>query len=199
MKATTNRKDRRELEVILRKRKSDIINSLTPDTLKLWELAEKNLQWVVGDPIKTSCGFVVDFSHFDLIVATAKFTADDKKSDLLMLQRFWITLYPYVDNVIRNLNHYKAKFREMYDIEEVTLYKYAIQNLELQCRQEFMKDYPELEKDFVAYHEDFKAKSDKKIAEIKEQEEKRMANRKEREDKKKKRNKLQAFADKLGM
>lgn len=199
MKATTNRKDRRELEVILRKRKSDILNSLNADTLKLWEEAEKNLQWVVGDPIKTSCGFEVDFSHFDLIIATAKFTPEDKKSDLLMLQRFWITIYPYVDNVIRNLNHYKAKFRELYDIEEVTLYKYAIQNLELQCRKEFMKKYPELEEKFIVYHKEFKEESDKKIAEMKEKEEKRLANRLEREEKKKSRSKLQAFADKLGM
>lgn len=147
---------------------------------------------------------MVDFSMFDFIIATTQFSPDDMTSDLKMLQRFWVTIYPYVDNVIGNLNHYKLKFREIYGVEGQTLKTYALQNLELQCHRKFLKDMDpyccdnteesfELLKKFEKFHADFKAESDAEIVKIKAREDKRNLEIEEKQKKREEIEKKRAF------
>jgi len=173
---------KRAMDVILRKRQNSIINSISDDTEALWKSAKTHQQWLQGDPIKTPDGDVVDFSMFDFIVATAVFSKKDMSSDLTMLQRFWITVYPYIDNLIAHQVYYQEQFQELYGIEGNTLKKFALQNLELQCYQKFMKEElgkyvgetvnssEEINNEFKKYHEKFKAESDSEIEKIKEKE-----------------------------
>ena len=166
-----NRKDRKRLEVILDREKRSILQNLNEDTEKLWQQAYDNTQWLTGKRVKIG-GKKIDFSHFDFIVGATIWTPEDKVSDLKLLQKFWITLFPYIDKIINQLHYYNVKFEEVYEIEAVTLKKFALQNLELQCRQKFMQDRlaPEIEEQFKIYHKEFKEESDAEIERIKERE-----------------------------
>ena len=198
-----NRQARREMDVLIKKRKQSVVDSITPETEELWKQAQLNLQWLTGDPIKTSDGCEVDFSMFDFLMATTKWTAKDMTSDLTMLQRFWVTMFPYLDNVIGSLVNYKIKFKELYGIEGQTLKKFALQNLELQCRQLFMKEASErclkgevfnLEIEFRKFHKDFKAKSDAEIVKIRAKEEERNKRIEDKQKKNEQEVKNRAFA-----
>lgn len=209
MAVKLNRSQRRELDVLIKIRQKGVIEALTDEKLELWKQAQHNCQWLVGDPIKMSDGTEVDFSMFDFALATTKFTPEDQQSDLKKFQRFWTTLWPYLDNVITNLNHYKLKFREIYGIEGQTLKKFALQNLELKCYQQFFKD--ELKKELVGgqleaepiiaafkkYHLDFKAESDAEIAKIKIREDKWMAEQEAKQEKREQEQKTAAFGASL--
>ena len=193
-----NRKDRKELEVILKKRKQSVVDSLTDETMELWKSAQLNQQWLMGEKIKTSEGHEVDFSMFDFVVATCNFTPDDMTSDLKMLQRFWITAYPYVENVIDHLAHYERQFKELYKIEGTTLKNFALQNLELQCHRLFLEKLdPKVKEEFETFHKEFKDKSDAEIEKVKEKEEEFQKKLEEREEKKKEEEKQRLFAAKL--
>ena len=219
-KSVLNRTQRKALDVILKKRKQSVINSITDETGEIWRQAQQNLQWIVGEPVRLPEGVKVDFSMFDFIVATTKFLPDDMTSDLKMLQRFWITIYPHVDKVIENLNHYKLKFREIYGVEGQTLKNYALQNLELQCYKKFFNEelhkhlrynpqgqeigYPEelaqdIREAFNDYHKKFKDESDAKIAEMKKKEEEIMAKQQKEVEEREKIKRQQALQAKLSI
>lgn len=203
-----SRKDRREVSVLLKKRQSSVIDSLTDETTELWKLAQQNLQWLCGKPIKTKGGAKVDFSMMDYLMAITRWTAEDQTSDLLMIQRFWITMYPYLDNVISNLSHYKAKFAEIYGIEGETLKNYALQNLELQLYRKFFKEeLPKIldnkneanaiNEAFKKFHEDFKAESDAEIEKAKAKEGEWRNKQEEKARTAEEANKKKAFANSL--
>ena len=196
----------RALDVVLRKNQKNIIDNINPDTERLWKLAKKNLQWLQGDPIKTPDGDEADFSMFDFIVATAKYTKKDLSSDLTMLQRFWITLYPYVENLINHQIYYQKQFQELYGIEGETLKNYALQNMELQYRQKFMKEAAvktaqgikfDLEQEFMVYYEAAKLESDAEIVKIKAREEKWREEQEAKAAKRKEESDREAFAASL--
>lgn len=177
------KRDRREFDIIVKKRQKSVIDSLSDETEELWKQAYAHRQWITGDPITLPSGDKVDMAMFDMIVATMHLQQSDMRSMLTLLQKFWAELYPYAENLVNHLNHYKVKFKELYGVEERTLRNYALQNLELQCRQLFMKEAAErtkkgetfdLEEEFQKFHKDFKAKSDAEIAKMKKQEDKRI-------------------------
>lgn len=197
---------KRDMDVVLNRRQTSIIDSINPDTEKLWKLAKANRQWLQGDTIRTPEGDEVDFSMFDFIVAITTFTKADMSSDLKMLQRFWITLHPYVENLIDHQKYYMSQFQELYGIEGQTLKKFALQNLELQCRQNFMKDASsrmamgesfDLEAEFDIYHAKFKAESDAEIVKIRAKEEEFVKKQEEVAEKQKKEADQEAFAQTL--
>ena len=170
--------NKRKSDVILRKRQKQVVDSLSDETLELWKLAQAKKLWLTGEPIKIE-GQEVDFSHFDFTMAIAKFSKMDMTSDLKMIQRFWITLYPYIENLVYNVNRYEQQFKDLAQLEGQTLKSYALQNLELQCYQKFFKEelhkYTEnahnIKEAFKVFHEAWEEESQAKIAEIKKQEE----------------------------
>lgn len=195
-----NRAEKRHLDVLLKQRNRKIFDSLNDETQELWNKAEKTLGWIHGEAtVLGSGGAKVDLSMFDFIVAQCDFTPDDMTSDLKMLQRFWITLFPYTEKMIGNMQFYIAKFREVEKIESDVLKRYADQNLELQYRQLFMKEQipPEYAEAFVEYHAIKKAESDAEIAKIKKREAANNEKLKDKVETKQKQGKLQRFANKI--
>ena len=197
---------KRAMDVILSKRQSSIIDSINPETEALWKSAKAHQQWLQGDPIKTPDGDLVDFSMFDFIVATATFNKKDMSSTLTMLQKFWATLYPYIDNLIAHQVYYQKQFEELYGIEGSTLKKYALQNLELQCRTQYMNEAAvkaaqglkfHMLGEFEAFHSKFKAESDAEIVKIKAKEDEWIARQEKMAEEKKKEADREAFASTL--
>ena len=177
------RADRQALAAKLKKRKSTINKHSSDEVQKLWKEADNTLGWIFGDADLLPSGARVDFGMFDFIVAKADFTPEDMQSDLGMLQRLWITLFPHLDKLIENRNTVAKSFRELEATSDTLVRNYAEQNFELQFRQEFMKEYQDLEADFQKYFEKRKAESEKKIEALKSKE---LAGMEARENKKKK-------------
>lgn len=200
------KREAREFDVLIKKRQSAVIDSLNDETEELWKQAYTHRQWIAGEPITLPNGDKVDMAMFDMIVATMHLQQSDMRSMLTLLQKFWGELYPYVENLLNHLNHYKVKFKELYGVEERTLRNFALQNLELQCRQLFMKEAAErtkkgetfdLEEEFQQFHKEFKEKSDAEIAKIKEEEDKRIEEDLKEEERRAALAKTKAFETKL--
>jgi len=169
---------KRKSDIILNNLQKKAIDTLDDEKLDLWKLAKAKKQWLTGEPTKIE-GQEVDFSHFDFILAIIQFSKMDMTSDLKMLQRFWITLYPYIENLLYYLNRYEQQFKDIVEMEGQTLRTYALQNLELKCYRKFFEDElrkytdnsEEIIKSFKVYHDAWEEESQSKIAEIKKKEE----------------------------
>ena len=194
-----NREDKRHLKVLLKQRTKKIFDSLGDETQELWSEAAKTLGWIHGEPITLPNGSKVDLSMFDFIVAQCDFTPDDMTSDLKMLQKFWVTLFPYTNKMISNMQFYIQKFREVEKIETEVLRKYADQNFELQYRQKFMKEQvpAEYEEKFQEYHKLMKAESDAEIEKIKKREKVFVKTNEKKIERRDKGNAMKRFASKI--
>lgn len=154
-------------------------------TEKLWKEALANTQFLEGEEVRVANGTMVDFSHFDLMIASTHFLDEDMKSDMAMIKAFWVTLYPFVKRLKEYAHHFQAKYRELAYDQDKTLKNFAEQNLELGIYKKFMSEKmtDEIQEMFKKYHDKLKADSDSKVAEMQKVEAKRQKKHRKRLEK----------------
>lgn len=154
-------------------------------TETLWKEAMANTQFLEGEEIQVANGTMVDFSHFDLMIATTQFLPEDMTSDMKMLKAFWVTLYPFVKRLKNYAHHFQKKYRELAYDQDKTLKNYANQNLELKIYKKFMteKVHEPVREQFKVFYDEMKAISDAQVAEMAKQEAKRQKKHKKKLEK----------------